>query len=201
MPRPLALAVLAALAGCSSSETGPGVATASATLAAPGVTAYYAFRTSGEGTSTSVRAVPVRPDSVATTAWDVGLRGVEVLLNGGTSGPGAGVGVVEATPFEAVTDARLEVTPYRRDGQSPCPTGPARAVCVGPDGPDSWYTLGPAGAVAPIPGRTLVVRLGDNRGFAKVEFQGYTGDRAAGAYDLRFTVNPQGPSFFVSDGD
>ena len=201
MTRPLALAAaLIALSACSSGDAGPGIATAGDTLAAPaGATSYYALRTSGEGTSTTARAVAVPLDSARTTAWDIALRGVEVLLNGGASGPGAGVGVVEATPFEAVTDARLEVTPYRRDGESPCPTGPPRAVCTGPGGPDSWYALDATGAVVPVPGRTLVLRLGDNRGFAKVEFLDYAGDRGAGTYDIRFTVNPQGPSFVVAD--
>ena len=195
MTRPLALAAALLIAsGCSPADPGPGIATATGTLAAPAdALTLYALRTSGEGDATVARAVGVPRDSAATTAWDLGLRGVEVVLNGGASGPGAGVGVVELAPFESVTDARLEVTPYRRDGQSACPSGPPRAVCTGPG--DGWYALDASGAVVPIPDRTLVVRLGDNRGFAKVEFQDYDGDLAGGTYTVRFTVNPQGPSF------
>ena len=195
MTRPLALAAaLLVASGCSSADPGPGVATATATLAAPaGTLTLYALRTSGEGSATTARAVVVPPDSAATTAWDLGVRGVEVVLNGGASGPGAGVGVVELAPFDLVTDARLEVTPYRRDGESPCPSGPPRAVCTGPG--DGWYALDASGDVVPVPDRTLVLRLGDNRGFAKVEFQDYDGGPAGGTYAVRFTVNPQGPSF------
>ena len=201
MPRLLALAgALLAVTGCGSGAPEPGVATATATLAAPaGAVSYYAFRSSGEGTATTVQARAVGRDSAETLAWDLGLRGVEVVLNGGASGPGAGIGVVTDAPFGAVTDARLGATPYRRDGESPCPTGPPRAVCTGPG--DGWYALGAAGDVVPVPGRTLVLRLGDNRGYAKVEFLDYDGDVAGGTYDLRFTTNPQGPSFVVSDGD
>ena len=189
----LALPLLAAcaLGACDSADPGPGIASETEpTLAAPaGPFSLYALRTSGTGAATTATAVSIPQDSAATTAWDIGLRGTDVVLNGGASGPGAGVGVVVPVPFESVRDARLDAVPYRRDGESACPAGPPRAVC-----PGDLFTPG-AGEPRPIPGRTLVLRLGDNRGYAKVVVDGYAGDPAGGVYTLRFTVNPQGPSF------
>ncbi len=45
-----------------------------------------------------------RADS-ASTAWDIGFRGTEVILNGGSSGPGAALGVVVPEAFDDVEDA------------------------------------------------------------------------------------------------
>ena len=197
MTRPLAVAALLVLAGCSSSDPEAELASGEASaLAAPaGAFSLYAFRTSGGGAATTVRLDLVSPDSAATTAWDLGLRGADVVLNGGTSGPGAGVGVAVDVPFGQVRDARLDAVPYRRDGESACPGGPPRAVC-----PGDLLAEDPAtGGLRPVPGRTLVLRLGDNGGFAKVEVEDYDGDRAGGVYDVQFTVNPRGPSFVPAD--
>ena len=130
-----------------------------------------------------------------------------MVLNGGSSGPGAGVGVVVDTPFDQVTDALADDFFYRRDGESLCPTGPARAVCTGAG--DGWFETmalpGGGQAVVPIPGQTLLLRLGDGQGYAKVEFRSYYRgapdvgaiDAASepGFYTLRFAVDPDGASF------
>lgn len=125
-----------------------------------------------------------RADS-ASTAWDIGFRGSEIIVNGGTSGPGAGVAVVVEAPFAGVVDARNAAYTYRRDGESACPDvqtpagpvpGPRRAVCGGSG--NGWYTYVPfpggrGGYLLPTPGRTLLVRLADNSGYAKVNFLSY----------------------------
>lgn len=145
--------------------------------------------------------------AAATTAWDIGFRGTEVVLNGGASGPGAGVGTVVDTAYVEVDDALNDTFTYRRDGESPCPSGPARAVCTGPG--DGWFELlalpGGGEVVVPIPGRTLLLRLGNGQGYAKVEFESYylgapdpgglDGESEGGFYSFRYTVNPDGSSF------
>ena len=157
-----------------------------------------------------------RADS-ASTQWDIGFRGSDIILNGGTSGPGAAVGLIVSETFESVTDAQDPGFTYRRDGESACPDistpfgaqpGPARAVCGGSG--NGWYTYVPfpgnrGGYLVPTPGRTLVVRLADNSGFAKINFQSYylnapeasaINDRTEGRYyTFEYVVNNQGSSF------
>ena len=157
-----------------------------------------------------------RADS-ASTLWDIGFRGNEIILNGGTSGPGAAVGVIVNEAFQDVTDAEDPSYVYRRDGESECPEvqtpfgpqpGRSRAVCVGSG--NSWYTYVPfpggrGGYVVPTPGRTLVVKLADNSGYAKINFQSYyqgapepstITDRSQDRYyTFEYVVNDQGSEF------
>ena len=198
MPRLLALAVLAvALSACSMTDDDSGLRTGEvAALAAPagGGFVLYSLR-KGAVAGDSLRAdgsVVIAADT--TTAWDIGFRGTEIVLNGGTSGPGAGVGAVVDVPYERVTGGRLDDVAYRRDGESACPGGPPRAVCAG--AASELFTVSDDGSeVSPVPGRTLVLRLGDNSGFAKLEVTGYTGDPAGGTYAFRYTANVLGSSF------
>lgn len=166
----------------------------------------------GRPTEDSTFAPQVVPASdSATTRWDLGFRGTEVLLNGGSSGPGAGVGVMVDVPFDDVADALDDDYVYRRDGESPCPVGAFRAVCPAPG--DGWFeTLAlPGGgtAVVPIAGRTLLLRLGNGQGYAKVRFVSYYRgapdvgaiDAASegGVYTFDYRVNPDGSSFVETD--
>ena len=151
------------------------------------------------------RTVP--SDSVTTLAWDIGFRGTEVILNGGTSGVGAGVGVLVDLPFESVGEAVVEAFFFRRDGESPCPSGPARAVCDVPGDDDAWYSTAPlAGggtAIVPVDGRTLVLRLADGQGYAKIDFESYyrgapdppRATSEPGFYTFEVVANPEGSSF------
>ncbi len=142
--------------------------------------------------SAGVSAIVPAADS-ATTRWDLAFRGTEILLNGGGSGLGAGVGAVLDVPFDAVADALADTIVYRRDGESPCPSGPARAVCTGPG--DGLFETAPGGGVTPIPRRTLVLRLGDGQGYAKVAIQSFIDD----VYTIRYAVNPDGSSFLPDE--
>ena len=161
-----------------------------------------------------------RADS-ASTLWDIGFRGSDIILNGGTSGPGAAVGLIANVPFQDVQDAQDPSFTYRRDGESACPdiqtpfgpqAGELRAVCGGSG--NGWYTYVPfpggrGGYLVPTPGRTLVVRLADNSGFAKVNFQSYyrgapepstiTDRSEARYYTFEYVVNNQGSSFDPAD--
>ena len=175
------LTALVALGACDSAEDPPVIRLDVAGLDAtgPGYT-LVSLRD-------SARVVP-ETDS-ATTRWDLGFRGTAVIINGGTSGPGAAVGVVVEREFDTVDDALLDAVAYRRDGESPCPSGAFRAVCPGSG--NGWFRDGGDGP-EPIPNRTLLLRLADGRGYAKVEFQGYA---EPGRYSFRYAANPAGPEF------
>jgi len=200
MLRPLLLTLAVVAAGCTSTPTEPITTGSQSDLAAPadGGPVFFSLRT-GEKVSAA--------DS-ATTAWDLAFRGTEVRINGGSSGPGAGIGVVVALNYLDVDDALLDSVAYRRDGEAPCPSGPARSVCTGAG--HGWFeTQAVAGGtvVVPIPGRTLLLRLGDGQGFGKVQFISYyrgaptvpTAASVPGYYTFDYTIDPDGTAFVEDD--
>ncbi|BBM69284.1 HmuY family protein [Rhodothermus marinus] len=112
---------------------------------------------------------PDRSDS-ASTAWDLAFQGTNILINGGTSGPGQGGAVVLEVPFDEVTEAPTD-DQFRVDGVDECPNGVKRAICPGSG--NGWYNYDPTThIVTPIPGRTIVVRTADGR-YAKVRILSY----------------------------
>lgn len=159
----LALALVALPASAQDTMTVEAIPTFSAGMGA----------TSGPFTLVSLRdgAVIVAPDDAvradsASAAWDIGLRGTEVILNGGASGPGAVVGALVEQPFDAVTALPDALS---ADGNGECPRGAARVVCHGSG--YGWYTYTGNG-VQPTENRTLVVRRADGSA-AKVRFVDY----------------------------
>jgi hypothetical protein len=127
------------------------------------------------------RVVP-NADS-ASTAWDLGFRGTEVIVNGGTSGPGEAAAVLLDAPFDEVT-ALPPASALLADGERECLRGPAAAVCSGSG--NGWY-LYESNGVRPVPGQTLAVRLADGEGAAKVRFVSYY----RGAPDEPGTTEPR----------
>ena len=168
MPSPLRLAALAlALASL------PAAAQDAFTIADVPTYSAGMGATSGPFTLVSLRdgAIVVAPDAEAradsaSVAWDIGLRGTEVILNGGASGPGAVTGALVEAPFEAVAALPDTLT---ADGSGECPRGAARVVCHGSG--NGWYVYAQNG-VMPLPGRTLVIRRADGSA-AKVRFVAY----------------------------
>jgi hypothetical protein len=116
----------------------------------------------------------LRADS-ATTAWDIGFQGTNMIVNGGSSGPGQGAAAILQEVFEAVTEAPADDS-LRVDGISVCTTaggaaGPLFAVCPGSG--NGWYSYDPAAnLITPLPRRTLVVRTADGR-YAKLRILSY----------------------------
>ena len=106
-----------------------------------------------------------RADS-ASASWDLGLRGTEVILNGGASGPGGIRGILAQRPYDTVTEVPDSLS---TDGEGACTRGPARVVCSGSG--NGWYQYA-AGAVSPIPERTLVIERPDGSAL-KVRFVRY----------------------------
>ncbi len=111
------------------------------------------------------RVVP-NSDS-ASASWDLAFLGTTVRLNGGTSGPGSAAGRVVDAEFDALSAA--PEAGLIADGEGDCPRGGPLAICTGSG--NGWYTY--SGAVAPLPGKTLVLRLADGSGYAKVRFVAY----------------------------
>ncbi|MFN3597728.1 MAG: hypothetical protein ACK41D_10710 [Rubricoccaceae bacterium] len=92
-----------------------------------------------------------------TTAWDIGLRGTEIIANAPPHGPGrGGVQLLEAD-FDAL--AELPADGY----------APALAA--------RWFDYG-EGVVTPAPGRVLAVRTADGR-YAKLRIESYYRDAPA----------------------
>ena len=207
MPRPLLLLAALACGACGSGafDAEPYAGTAADVEAGEG--ADVTRVSLGRPTEDAAAVVGVVEDS-ASTRWDLGFRGAEVLLNGGTSGPGAGVGVVVDVPFEEVDDALHDAYTYRRDGESACPSGPPRAACDG-DLFEALALPGGGTALVPIPGRTLLLRLGNGQGYAKVRFLStyrgapnvadLDGAQEGGVYTFDYAVNPDGSSFLPED--
>lgn len=188
-----ALAVLV-LSACSVTDPNEGLIVdqpGSVTVPAGQDTVIYSLRAGGVVLDSLSPTGEIEADSSATTTWDIGFRGTDVVLNGGTSGPGAGVGVVVDVPYEDITEGRLDSFGYRRDGASECASGPPRAVCPG----DLLAVSDDGTTVTPVPGRTLVLRLGDNAGFAKLQLVSYTGSAEGGTYAFLYTLNVVGTSF------
>ena len=102
----------------------------------------------------------------ASTAWDIGLFGTTIMVNGGTSGPGEGAARIVEMEFEDVTSADgIELV---TDGEGDCPRGDY-AICIGSG--NGWYLYGGNG-IQPLPGRTLVLKTAEG-GFAKVRVLEY----------------------------
>lgn len=149
---------------------------------------YVSLRAAAAGDAAVLPA-----SAAATTRWDLAFDGAEVRLNGGSSGPGTAIGVVLATPFASVTDALREDIAYRRDGDSPCVSGPLRAVCTGPG---EGLLDETDGRVVPVLGQVLLLRLADGRGYAKLQVESVTdGPGGEPRLAFRYVVNSEGASF------
>lgn len=149
---------------------------------------------------------PNRADS-ASTAWDLGFRSSDIIVNGGTSGPGQAGAVIVTQTFDGTTAVPTGTT-FRVDGQTTCPAGAPLAICGG-DG-NGWFTRvnfpgSQASYLVPTPGRTILVRTADGQGFAKVAIRSYyqgapapeaiTLSSPARFYTFDFVLNPRGTSF------
>lgn len=105
-----------------------------------------------------------RADS-ASGAWDIGIRGTEIILNGGASGPGERRGVLLSTDASEMDDIEAVLA---SDGEGECPRGAARVVCHGSG--NGWYEYASNG-VQPL-GRDLVVARPDGT-LLRVRFVAY----------------------------
>lgn len=108
-------------------------------------------------------AVVTNTDS-ATSKWDIGFRGTTVILNSGTSGPGAASGQILTNIFDDITEAPVDG--YAVDGTTKAIPG------------SEWYTYtgdaptGPKHAVLPLAGKVIIVKTADGK-YAKLEILSY----------------------------
>lgn len=126
-----------------------------------------------------------RADS-ASTEWDLAFQSVDIIVNGGSNGPGQGAAYVAEKAFQNVT----EVNTDSLDGH---------AV-------ENWYTYNANGnnIVRPKPGRTLVVRTADGEAYAKIRIQSYyegapdnpaESDAESRYYTFEYVLQDDGTSF------
>ena len=166
--------------------------------------------------SSSETDAAVRAADSTGTAWDLGFRGTTIIVNGGTSGPGAGTAQVLTEAFADVIEA--PATGYAADGANPnCPAvetpggtfpGAPYAICTGSD--NGWYNYSSAtNLIVPVAGRTIVLTTGDGD-YAKVRILSYyqgnpaTPDPQTDAsryYTFEYVVQPDGSRGFETTED
>ncbi len=211
---PLALFLLLSLAACDDGDTvGPDPveletirvedlpADPTSAGGGPGAgTGRYTFFSLRDGEIVLSYDNESRADS-ASTEWDIAVQGTNVLVNGGTSGPGQGAGYVAEGAFEEVTEVdteRLDVDDAGAGaGQYAIPQGSG----------NGWYSYNAGGEnyIRPVPGRTIVIRTADGEGYAKIRILSYylgnpelPTDREAHPsryYTFEYVYQPEGTSF------
>ena len=141
-------------------------------------------------------AVVANSDS-ATAKWDVGFRRTTIIINGGTSGPGAAGAIIQTTLFDEVTEAPADG--YLTDDKTATvpyaiPTGSGKG----------WYTYnGSTNVITPTAGKVLIFRTADGH-YAKMEILSYyKGNKSAptsadvsGYYSFRYVYQPNESNSF-----
>lgn len=126
----------------------------------------------------------------ASTKWDLAFRGTNVLINGGTSGPGQGGAQVKDGLF-----AEQKVVP-----DTPFAVDAATAKAIPGGSGNGWYTYNSTThVISPIAGKVIFVRTATGK-FAKLEitnyYQGAPATPAAttpsGYYSFRYVYQPDG---------
>jgi hypothetical protein len=109
---------------------------------------------------------PTRADS-SSTQWDLAFQSVNVLVNGGTSGPGQGAAYVAEAAFQEVD--QVDTDRLATDDAD------AGAFAIPQGSGNGWYNYNANGnnIVRPIAGRTIVVRTADGASYAKIRVQSY----------------------------
>jgi hypothetical protein len=127
----------------------------------------------------------------ATTKWDVGFKRTTIIINGGTSGPGAAGAIIQSKLFDEVTEAPADG--YAVDNKT---ANPAYAIPTGSG--KGWYTYnGQANTITPTAGKVLIFRTADGK-YAKVEILSYykgnkatpTSTDVSGYYSFRYVYQP-----------
>jgi len=126
-----------------------------------------------------------RADS-ASTEWDIAVQSVDIIVNGGSKGPGEGVAYTATEAFQNVTEVKTDsLTDY--------------TVA-------DWYTYNANGnnIVRPKPGRTIVVRTADGESYAKIRILSYyegapdnpaESDTESRYYTFEYVLQDDGTSF------
>lgn len=141
---------------------------------------FYSFVTKG--------TVPYT-DS-ASTKWDVAFCGTNILVNGGSSGPGQGQAQVVTGLFSELTTA--PATGYKADAAT------GKAIPTGPG--NGWYNYNSTThLITPIAGRVIALKTALGK-YAKLEITNYYKDAPAapsisipsGYYSFRYVYQADG---------
>lgn len=116
---------------------------------------YFSLRS---GETITAQQAEAEPES-----WDIGIRGTEIIVNSGVSGPGEAGAVVLDVPFEQVDIAPS--TGYETDSED------AYAI-------SGWYTYNdgnasPAHAILAKEDVTIVLRTADGQHYSKMHIMSY----------------------------
>lgn len=168
----VSLAAIVLLAACKKSETVNNTVTAVITVnnliadTIIGITPIGQPYGSGKYTLFSIEnnTIISNIDS-ATTKWDIGFRGTNIITNSGNSGPGNGGAFIQVGAFDDFKTISNDST-FKVDN---APT--SYAITYGSN--KGWYVYnGATNLITAIPGRILVVRTANNK-FAKIEILNY----------------------------
>lgn len=114
-------------------------------------------------------AIIANADSV-TTKWDIGFNGTTIIVNSGTSGPGAASAQVLSVIFDEVKTA--PTTGYLTDNINAAPASYAIPRGSG----NGWYNYdGATNVITPIAGRVIMVKTSEGK-YAKMEILSYYKD-------------------------
>jgi hypothetical protein len=107
----------------------------------------------------------------ATTKWDIGFNSTNIIVNGGTSGPGQGAGQVVSGIFSDLATA--PETGFVQDNKS---ASPAAVYAIPRGSNNGWYSYNQStNIVTPIAGKVLVFKTADGK-YAKAEIISYYKD-------------------------
>ena len=126
-----------------------------------------------------------RADSTS-TEWDIAFRSTDVIVNGGSNGPGEGAAYMAESAFQEVTEVATD--------------------SLANDSVEDWYTYNANGnhIVRPTPGRTIVVRTADGESYAKIRILSYyegapdnpaESDAESRYYTFEYVIQDDGTSF------
>jgi hypothetical protein len=131
----------------------------------------------------------VSHEDSASSKWDIGFRGTDIILNSGTSGPGTAQGQV-------VNSTLAEITAAPADGYA---SDDANGHVFG-----EWYNYNPTThIVTSVPGYILVIHTADGK-YVKVELLSYYKGAPAQPdlssesryYTFRYVIQPDGSTNF-----
>jgi hypothetical protein len=125
-----------------------------------------------------------------TTKWDVGFRGTNIIINGGTSGPGQGGALVQDGLFTEIATA--PETGLRVDA--------ATGLAIPTGSNNGWYNYnGATNIITPLAGKVILVRTATGK-YAKLEIVSYyqnapatpTATSVSRYYTFRYLYQPDG---------